>query len=327
MTATTTTVLHPVAPARSIALEQFWTVWLALRKARIAFLGILGLLLLLTILRATDILPASGSRMTVTQTTRTPNSTQATRTSNRTFNWSWGVGGGAAVPDSAPAQGATSFSIHLGYWPPGTFVTMLIGLFLPFGIWRSEDPSRRTYHWTMPIARAPHTLLKMLAGWVWLMAAVAVYMGYHAVQFLLLAHTPGAVGAEAHLLAWQWAIPYVAATVVYLLSSLVVIASDHPWRWIGGIPIAYGIALGFLSAPGLAGVRRALIDVWLGSYGLYTVICGIGFDHFVEVMTRTLGHLPPPTTADFVLWLKAAALWTVMGGVGVCAAAYRRPEQ
>jgi hypothetical protein len=83
------------------------------------------------------------------------------------------IGGAVQFTHSQHPAGA-----HMGfrYGSSGAIPMFLIGLLVPFGVWRSEDPARRSYHWSMPVARGPHTVMKLLSGWVWLMIATILYL-------------------------------------------------------------------------------------------------------------------------------------------------------
>lgn len=54
----------------------------------------------------------------------------------------------------------------MSYHPMAAIPVALIGLLLPFSVWRAEDPARRSYLWAMPVPRGPHTLAKAFSGWV-----------------------------------------------------------------------------------------------------------------------------------------------------------------
>src|SRR5215208_3767222 len=53
---------------------------------------------------------------------------------------------------------------------------VMLSLFAALAVWKTEDPSRRGYHWSMPVDHSAHALIKSGSGLAWLMAAGAVYL-------------------------------------------------------------------------------------------------------------------------------------------------------
>ncbi|MDQ6925818.1 MAG: hypothetical protein M3154_06245, partial [Candidatus Eremiobacteraeota bacterium] len=124
--------------------------------------------------------------------------------------------------------GTPNMSLAFTFAPSMSAPTLVIALLLPFGVWRSEEPSQRAYHWSMPVPWSGHALAKLAGGWVWMMLAVAIYLAW----FVLL-------GAVVHLItgeplrlgeaaAWWWLLPFTAATASYLFGSIALIGSNHP---------------------------------------------------------------------------------------------------
>lgn len=202
---------------------------------------------------------------------------------------------------------------HIGTGP--TYITAapvsLIALLLPFAVWRAESPSQRSYHWAMPVARSAHTYMRLFAGWSWMMAMVAVYMGF-ALAFIV--GVPVFYGGSVGIFWAQWAlfVPFVAATVAYLLTSIAVIASDHPWRWVGGIFVAYFILAIFAEALHLDLLRTITSEIVKGRYG-------VGPGVFGDINRVRTG-------LDVQGWLSASGLWGAIGAVGVWAATTFRKE-
>jgi len=200
---------------------------------------------------------------------------------------------------------------NLEYGTAATIPVSLVALLIPFGVWRAGDRERRAYDWVMPIDQSTHTIIRMLAGWLWLMAGVALYliflMATEAVVVLLVG---GSLGIDVP--AWQWLVPFTAASIAYLLTSIPIIGSEHPWRWIGGIIIGYAIALLVLDIVKLHDLNRALQKVVGGYYGLNAGIFG-------DVSVRPYGL----SEADPSRWLGATALWGALAIVGVWLAARR----
>ncbi|MGI8547142.1 MAG: hypothetical protein ACR2M1_07390 [Gemmatimonadaceae bacterium] len=219
------------------------------------------------------------------------------------------------LPVVAAVRAAQYPNNHMGFsYGIGAAIPIaLVGLFVPFTVWRREDPSRRSYHWAMPIARVPHTLMKVLAGWLWLMAAVVVYLVFMIAIGWLMSVITGSTFHREWTGAWEWAVPFTAATVAYLLSTVAVLASDHPWGWIGGIGIGYLMVIVFLHALNMNDAARALTSVTDGYYGL-------GAAMFAKLETSRYGG---PASAS--RWIGSALIWGALGAAGVVIAAYRRP--
>lgn len=200
---------------------------------------------------------------------------------------------------------------HMGfsYGPGAAIPMMLVGLLLPFGVWRNENPERRSYHWAMPIARGPHTLMKVMSGWLWLMAATAVYLIFLVAVGAAMSYITGAFPHNGSAALWEWAIPFTAATVAYMLISIVVLASDHPWRWIGGLVIGDIVIIGFLQALKMRDVTSMLESITNGYYGLNSAL-------FAQV-----NDFGGPSIQR---WFGATALWGALGAMGVVIASYRK---
>jgi hypothetical protein len=198
------------------------------------------------------------------------------------------------------------------YGPAATIPMTLVALLIPFGVWRSSDRERRAYDWAMPVAQSTHTIVRMLAGWLWLMLGVAIYL---AVIVLFQVVMVGILGGSMRVdvPAWQWLAPFTSVSIAYLLTSIAMIGSEHPWRWIGGIIIGYLIAMLVLETLRMPDVRYVLQQIVSGTYGLGAAIFGDVRDH------TAFG----PAPADPTRWLGATAIWGVLSIAGVWLAARR----
>jgi hypothetical protein len=199
----------------------------------------------------------------------------------------------------------------LEYGPAATVPVSLIALLIPFGVWRASDRERRAYDWVMPVEQSTHTIIRMLAGWLWLMLGVVLYLVFlMGTEALIVLITGGSIAL--HVPAWQWLVPFTAASIAYLLTSIPIIGSEHPWRWIGGVIIGYVVALIILDIVHMQDLNRALQKVVSGFYGLNAAIFG-------DVSVRPHGF----SDADPTRWLGATALWGVLAIVGVWLVARR----
>jgi len=223
-------------------------------------------------------------------------------------------------------QAHSAGSVHLGftYRAEGVIPIFVVALLIPFGVWRAEDPSRRAYHWSMPVARGPHTIAKLLSGWLWVMIAVTVYL----LCIIAIGHILPAITGEAArpgvTPGWEWVAAFTAATLGYLLTSIAVIGSNHPWRWIAGLVIGYSVLVAVLNAFGMPEAGRMLQTISDGAYGFKAALVGATQDgpRGVSVgMTRESMR-----ALRFSTWLIAMPLWIIGSGIAVAIASYRHRE-
>ena len=234
----------------------------------------------------------------------------------------------------------------------------IIGALLPVALWAREERFGPGFLWTLPVDRSRHALLRVLAGWLWLMAGVALYLVCQLV--LALVHdgtvlpvvtlqiltaplaTSGPLDPAA-LRAVQWApgpivwiIPIAAATATYLVASAIMLGIRHHLRWFAGALVAAFVAnviaeilSRLLGAPWLSGApARALTRLIDGRFGLEMLLTlrTWSLDTRVTMTTGERLHAwaAVPSLAD---WRIAALLWTAAGLVALWAAAARHREQ
>lgn len=151
------------------------------------------------------------------------------------------------------------FSDEHNFQPDILLPAILLSLVAPLAVWKSESPRRRTYLWSLPLSRRTGHLAKLASGWIWLMAALALYMLW---SWGMALATDGLVWERAMTIyqpidagsaplragegqrfvypmaRWLLVVPFGAATLMYLLGSILVLSSNHPLRWAAGIWIA-----------------------------------------------------------------------------------------
>ena len=182
--------------------------------------------------------------------------------------------------------------------------TSVVAFLFPFAIWRGERRFGPAFLWTFPVDRRRLAFAKVFAGWVWLMAALAVFVAW----LFALALLSAATGVRTVTL-----FPFTGATAMYLLGSALVLGLRHPLRWLFGtvgvffllvlLSEAFGrTANGELRMIAWSGFLRSAV---YGPYGLGTLLSSSGF---VSVAAAWQA-LPWATTT--LLWLGAglAALW------------------
>ncbi|HEX2254815.1 MAG TPA: hypothetical protein VHQ65_16240 [Thermoanaerobaculia bacterium] len=239
----------------------------------------------------------------------------------------------------------------LAFHPEHQMLPGMLGLLLPLAVWRGETRFGAGFLWTLPVDRRRHALAKVFAGWVWLTAAVALFVAWLLALTLL---SGASVLAEETILVlrssttplrglldpaavetvrWTprpllWLVPFTAATGAYLLTSALVLGVRHPLRWIAGAVLglllvdAVGTAVGaewLDDAPEL--LMRWLLD---GPYG---------FDVLLTARTESLKTLATLSTGEEVVvwralpqvgrWATATLLWTGAGLLALWAAASR----
>jgi hypothetical protein len=166
-------------------------------------------------------------------------------------------------------------------------------------VWEGETRGRRTYHRCLPVDQTTHDLLKIAAGAVWLLSAVAITVGLLTVYLLWTDAPRGLLGLSPTML-----ISFFTSTlIVYLLISLFPLLTARPLEWLLGTVVVIAI-LGALppfrdTPPGVviamltAGIRTALLQPHMVA------------EH--AVMPGKFPDLPEQTLA----WLIATVLWLV----------------
>lgn len=185
------------------------------------------------------------------------------------------------------------------------------GLFLPFHLWRGEVPSRRGYHWTMPVAHRQHDLLRVAAGAVWLLAIVAALLAT-AVATAALAGHGGGLGA---LSAWVWPSVLLGPLVPYLAVSVALVRAEHPAAWVWGT-LGVGFMLWTVATAARIEPIRALLRYGVaGSLGLLRALAG-----------PVLGETVAPFSTG-PQWLLAWLAWTALSGACLWVVAHGRSRR
>ena len=132
----------------------------------------------------------------------------------------------------------------------------VLGLLLPISVWKNEDRFGAAFLWTLPVDRARHALVKVLAGWLWLMSVVVLFELWLLAATLTSGASPFAEETRRVLptfsygatfdpsaiqdVRWTpkpllWLVPFTAATGTYVLASALALGARHPLRWIVGV--------------------------------------------------------------------------------------------
>jgi len=179
----------------------------------------------------------------------------------------------------------------------------LVGALWPLGVWRRDSPDQRGYFWSLPVARGPHTLLRVATGWLLLMSACVAAMLVGTVVAQLYAMQLDTVVRFS-----GWYVPLASATLGYLLISVFAVLVDSPVRWVVWTVVAlFGLRV-ILDATDLEALWRP-IESALRSLA-------IALD----------GPQPPRIAERYGGWGLHYPLWFAVAALGVIVGAYRHRD-
>jgi hypothetical protein len=215
--------------------------------------------------------------------------------------------------------------IDLGRGRPGfgsgeSLPTTVFSFLLPFAVWRGERRFGPDFLWTLPVDRRQIALARVVAGWVWLMAAVGAFV----VWLLALALLANVSPAETLM-----RVPFVATIAMYMFGSALVLGFRHPLRWLLGT-VSVFIVLGMVAdAMGqtengewqIVAGSSVLRSAVYGPYGLRTLLDSLGFFSSVRDSRAAWQTLP-----DLAQWAAATFLWLGAGLIALWAAVSRHGE-
>lgn len=193
----------------------------------------------------------------------------------------------------------------------GSDLAGVFAFLFPFAVWKGERRFGPAFLWTLPVDRRRLAFVKVFAGWVWLMTAVAVFILWRFALTLL----PGVTAEQALPL-----VPFAVATAMYLLGSALVLGLRHPLRWLLG---TYGVFYLLTTLSGVLGRTASgelRIVAWsgvlhwavYGPNGLHTLLSSSGL--FSAAQDAEAAWRALPDTAHTFFWLGAglAALWAAV---------------
>ncbi|MEO8620778.1 MAG: hypothetical protein ABI625_06920 [bacterium] len=225
------------------------------------------------------------------------------------------------APPNAQAMAAAHLqlpNVNFTYSPAASAVIALLAFLLPFGVWQDEDPRRRSYHWMMPLPRQTHTLTKVFAGWVWLMAATALYLLFILATVAITERITG----EPQLYpptfaAWEWLVPFTVGTIAYMFSSAATVGSRQPIAWIIGVIALYAVAVYLLTVAEYPEAARRVTSIFSGEYGAAAAMLG---------RIQALDAVKLQRYSSLTRWLGASVIWGAIGATLLVWTSYRRPE-
>lgn len=250
----------------------------------------------------------------------------------------------------------------INFRPEQLLLFGLVGLLFPIGVWKGQERFRNGFMWTLPVERRQHALSRVCAGWVWLMASVALFVAWLLALALLSGENPlaaetllvlpghagsglapfpfpaaGTLERQAlRTIVWTpepllWLTPFAAATGTYLLASAATLGLRHPLRWI----IATVLGLLLLEAIAEAADMRWLMQAphrmvrqaFIGPYGFDTLLTARTEFHKIGTTLSTGENVVIwRGLPDVRQWAVATALWLIAGLAVLWAAASRHLE-
>lgn len=180
-------------------------------------------------------------------------------------------------------------------------------------MWASEPPANRRYHWAMSVSRELHDALRVAAGAVWLIVAIAAF----AVTAWI---TEGAAVRDQWLrnAPLYWVGMFLVAVLIYLLCSIAALLIAKPLLWLTGAGALVLLSLSDLVAsvaPIVTDVASALFSIG-APLGLGAAITG-GY---------SIAPWSDAAPIDARAWLIALGAWYTIALCGIALTVRRRPD-
>ena len=242
----------------------------------------------------------------------------------------------------------------IDFHPELSMLPAMAGFLLPLGVWKGERRFGPSFLWSLPVDHRRHALVKVGAGWVWLMAGVLVFMLWllgltllsggkilaeEAMRLLPATLPPSGALDPAALRTVRWAptplfwlVPFTAATGTYLLASALVVGLRHPLRWVIGAVVGIGLLSATVEAANaerVADVAELVAKPLLyGPYGLDALFTARTESLHTEALLSTGERVAVwRGLPDLRQWAAATLLWTGLGLAALWAAASRHRER
>lgn len=156
---------------------------------------------------------------------------------------------------------------------------VVIGALWPAIVWHGEGPSRRLYHWSLPVPRHQHDILRVVAGGVWLLLGLVSVELFQIAAALVNGYGDRLAGVSLG----SWINYLTGPLTMYLVVSALAVATDHPLRWLLGVMFGM-LAAGSLCNGVLACASSPMLPAIRHFFGLTDVIAPF---IEVEVFRRT----------------------------------------
>jgi len=231
--------------------------------------------------------------------------------------------------------------------PTPPLVMIALGALSPFAVWKGERVFDGGHLWTLPFPRQRHALIKVAAGGLWLLVAVAAIqlwiialaavtggdIGVHGTRMLMGPGGPSDVTPVAwSTQAWEWVVPFTTALTCYLIGSAFMLGVKYPLRW-GTLAVAAFIALGLIAEEGLmGGLPGRLFDTVVESALGMNEAVGGGEATETDQLTGGRDVIGPEVLVLWTRlpalerWAPAALFWLALGGGALWVAASRHRE-
>lgn len=215
----------------------------------------------------------------------------------------------ARATNLSPAGRAT---FNFSYSPELSAIIACLALLLPISMWLEEDPTKRAYHWSMPVSRSMHAMTRTFAGWVWLVVVTAAALSFIVAIDAITRRIVGAtLSGHAAIGTWEYLVPFTAATIAYLFASAATIGARTPLVWIVGPVVIYAGASILAFMLGFPQVSNAMGTIISGFFGATAAM---------------YGNIRVAGVPSLDRWLGASALWGGAAAVLLYVVSHRRSD-
>lgn len=181
---------------------------------------------------------------------------------------------------------------------------LVVAWFGPFKLWEGEPPSKREYHWSMPVAKHRHDLARVAAGVVLLMGWALVLYGSVVILALFGGQLAGFAGVGPRV----WLCLFLGPIVWYLVTSFFTVHKEHPSGWLWSIIGATAAVTTFSALLPLGPVVEALEFVLFGRWGIVQAVGGPVAASVLE-LDEAVAKTWPLSWALWAAVLAAAVVW------------------
>ena len=188
-------------------------------------------------------------------------------------------------------------------------IAVAASAFWPVMVWYNEGPSRRAYHWSLPVARGSHEMARVFAGAVWLLAVCGVLAAIGLLTDFANGTIVNASSEIAEMLYGPkaWLYFFASPVVLYFLVMPLTLWSEYRiTRVLLGSWIAY-----------------VVVALWAQSMGFHQLAHAIDFVFGSEGWSLGDVLIPGIDTAGS---MSALAFWLAIGVALSAATAWFRPD-
>jgi hypothetical protein len=267
---------------------------------------------------------------------------------------------GAILKDAVPPWGGPKMQMF------AVIQTVGAGAIAGMLVWFSEGPRHRRYHWSMPVQREIHDLMRIVAGAIWLFAATVVFclaiwlLEDPAIRDQWLRHVP-----------YFWATMFLVPLLAYLLLCIPCMTLGRPlYVMLLAVMAAVILSLDVVKvrAPVIADIGGAIFSEtyprsltvafaggentapWHNAADIQRVYWQTkndffkkypekpsvreGYDHTMQKLGQPgyslyfhgLGWMGKPTFYSRKQWVQSLVIWYALAILGIAFALRRRPD-